>query len=99
MEINLYKYYVYAHSVKRKIFYVGCGKMARATHWDLRGDYWFKVVESNNGIYKSKILGIFDKRKDALEFEAEQIHKLRPIANRMMPKITKKKANLIYGHK
>ncbi len=82
MIVHSDRYYVYTHSHRGKVFYVGMGKGGRAFDFsDLsRGKRWHRIVQSISGI-KATTLKEFRTRDEALRFEMEQIELLKPEAN------------------
>lgn len=84
MRIDFNKWCVYAHYVskEKRPIYVGQGRSYRPYVPFERPGNWREFVDKNNGIVDVKILALLDTRKEALEFEKEQIKKLKPICNR-----------------
>lgn len=75
------KYLTYTHSANGVVFYVGCGTRKRPWSKHGRTDSWKKHVKDAGG-YVVNVVGEFESRYDALEYESELISFLRPACNK-----------------
>lgn len=75
-------YYVYQHSYKGQIFYIGMGRGIRAFDFNdiSRGQRWHEYVKSHPK-FTARILKVFPTKIEALAYEVKKIKKLRPAAN------------------
>lgn len=74
-------YCVYTHSVRGKVFYVGCGLKNRPMSTNGRNYLWHQTVKENPD-YEIKVVGWFFHRKDAIFHEGNLIETLKPAANK-----------------
>jgi hypothetical protein len=72
-------YYVYSHSIGRRVVYVGMGDSARPYETKNRSARWRSVVAGSE--ISVRILGAFDSKREALELELAKIKELHPAAN------------------
>ena len=78
--ISSNSYYVYTHSYRGKVFYVGSGVRGRAFTLRARGLKWMNYVKTIPN-FKVHILAEFNTREEALVYERKQIKKLKPFTN------------------
>jgi len=78
------KYYVYKHTDRGKVVYIGMGTKARA--WDIKfrspehSDYMINILHKK--ISSIKVVKYFDNKLDACKYENELIQKLKPKFNK-----------------
>jgi hypothetical protein len=78
-------HYVYYHKIEDKIFYVGKGINARGFDCEKRNPIWRKTVRQNNFQFDVEIAQWFLTSVEACGFEAQEIKRLKPKANKSIP--------------
>tara|TARA_R110000796_G_C14305119_1_gene405813 strand:+ start:162 stop:599 length:438 start_codon:yes stop_codon:yes gene_type:complete len=78
------KYYVYKHTDRGKVVYIGMGTKDRAWVVHKRSDQHkrFMIQLFHNDILSIKVLKYFDNKKDALKYERQLINKYKPKFNK-----------------
>ena len=80
--MSLTEYYVYHHVHDGKVFYVGVGKQERAFTARSRNRNWKDFVQNiPDNLFIIKIVKRFSNKRDALDFELQEIKRLTPKTN------------------
>jgi len=72
---------VYAHSAAGTVFYIGLGQDARPYTRIGRNYEWQRIVRENNDHFDVEILHSVPSRSLAKKLEAQEIKRVKPIAN------------------
>lgn len=81
MDKNITNFYVYAHLIDGKIFYIGSkyGKNKREYDTTNRPDDWYEIVNKNNGKFDVEILQYCKSKNECIALELQLIQKYHDI--------------------